>query len=199
MESTTCDLAETIAACTMIFFRVRMLPADSLSPGCSRRMLAAIQTRVRRLLIFSWVFRRRPRSITALNKSYLRDNVIDGYAQDDWRRAAVALTLNYGLRYEFFAPYTEKYGRLAFVDTNPDAMASQGSRKCRPEERVPFSGKLPDSLVFPFTKAFAPRVGIAWRLAEASMVVRAGFGMNYTVGQYAGFAQNHGARTAVCE
>ena len=30
-----------------------------------------------------------------------------------------SLTLNYGMRYEFFAPYTEKYGHLAFVDTNP--------------------------------------------------------------------------------
>ena len=30
-----------------------------------------------------------------------------------------SLTLNYGLRYEFFAPYTEKYGRLAEVLTNP--------------------------------------------------------------------------------
>jgi len=42
-------------------------------------------------------------------KSYLRDNVMDVYAQDDWR-AKPNLTLTYGLRYEFFAPYTEKYG-----------------------------------------------------------------------------------------
>ena len=48
---------------------------------------------------------------SAVNKSYLRDNVIDGFAQDDWRWLP-SLTLNYGLRYEFFAPYTEKYGRL---------------------------------------------------------------------------------------
>ena len=37
---------------------------------------------------------------------------------DDWRGQPV-LTLNYGFRYEFFAPYTEKYGHLADVVTNP--------------------------------------------------------------------------------
>ena len=55
---------------------------------------------------------------SAVNKSYLRDNVLDGFAQDDWRFKP-SITLNYGLRYEFFAPYTEKYGRLAEVLTNP--------------------------------------------------------------------------------
>jgi hypothetical protein len=41
--------------------------------------------------------------------------------------------------------------------------------------------------VFPFRTAFAPRIGIALRLPKQT-VVRAGFGMNYTVGQYATFA-----------
>ena len=52
---------------------------------------------------------------SAVAKSYLRDNVFDAYAQDDWR-VLPQLTLNYGVRYEFFAPYTEKYGHLADVD-----------------------------------------------------------------------------------
>jgi hypothetical protein len=125
---------------------------------------------------------------SAIYKSYLRDNVIEAYAQDDWR-VLPSLTLDYGLRYEYFAPYTEKSSRLAFVDTNADA-GFTGQAQVEAGGTGPFSGKLPDSLVFPFRKAFAPRVGIAWRVPKVkSMVVRAGFGLNYTVGQYAGFAK----------
>ena len=122
------------------------------------------------------------------NKSYLRDNVFDAYAMDDWR-VLPYLTVNYGVRYEFFAPYTEEYGRLAMVDSDPAAGFSS-------EQEVsaggvgPVSGlHFPDSLVYPWHKAFAPRVGLALRVPKVNqMVVRAGFGMNYTVGEYATFA-----------
>ena len=122
----------------------------------------------------------------AVTKSYLRDNVMDAYATDDWRLLP-SLTLNYGLRYEFFAPYTEKYGHLAFVDTNP-GMGFSGQAEVEAGGTGPFSGRLPESLVFPFRVGFAPRVGVALRLPKQT-VVRAGFGMNYTVGQYATFAR----------
>ena len=45
-----------------------------------------------------------------LNKIYLRGNSMDWYAQDDFRVKA-NLTLNYGLRWEYFSPYVEKYDR----------------------------------------------------------------------------------------
>jgi len=122
---------------------------------------------------------------SAIKKSYLRDNVFDVYAMDDWRLLP-SLTLNYGLRYEFFAPYTEKYGDLAFVDTNPGANFS-GEHEVQGGGAGPFSGPLPNSLVFPFHLAVAPRIGLALRLPKQT-VVRAGFGMNYTVSQYATFA-----------
>jgi hypothetical protein len=122
---------------------------------------------------------------SAVTKSYLRDNVMDAYAQDDWR-VLPQLTLLYGVRYEFFAPYTEKYDHLAFVDTNPGA-AFTGTAEVEGGGTGPFSGKLPASLVFPFRTAFAPRLGLALRLPKQT-VVRAGFGMNYTVGAYVNFA-----------
>jgi hypothetical protein len=122
---------------------------------------------------------------SAVTKSYLRDNVWDAYAQDDWR-VLPNLTLTYGLRYEFFAPYTEKYGHLAVVDTNPAAEFS-GESEVEAGGAGPFSGGLPTSLVFPFKRAIAPRVGLALRLPKQA-VVRAGFGMNYTVGAYSSFA-----------
>jgi len=117
---------------------------------------------------------------SAVNKSYLRDNVFDAFAMDDWR-VLPRLTLNYGVRYEFFAPYTEKFGHLADVTTNPD-----GGFTSQTEVQAGTAG-LPDSLIFPFRLAFAPRLGLALRLPKQT-VVRAGFGMNYTVGEYATFA-----------
>ena len=124
-------------------------------------------------------------------KSYLRDNVWDAYATDDWR-ARTNLTLTYGLRYEFFAPYTEKYNRLAFVDTNPTTNANFPALFGVTDEAQAggagsYNGKLPASLVYPFRTAVAPRVGVALRLPKQT-VLRAGYGVNYTVGQYATFA-----------
>ena len=55
----------------------------------------------------------------AAQKTYLRANVYDWYVQDDWR-ALANLTLNYGLRYEYFSPYVEKNNRLVNLDHNAD-------------------------------------------------------------------------------
>lgn len=119
---------------------------------------------------------------SSLTKAYLRDNTFDWYAMDDWRVLSY-LTLMYGVRYEFYAPYTEKYGHLADVATSPeDGFASQ-------TEVVSGTPGLPASLVYPFYKGFAPRVGLALRVPKLKeTVVRAGFGMNYTVGEYGTFA-----------
>ncbi|HEY1985061.1 MAG TPA: TonB-dependent receptor [Terracidiphilus sp.] len=122
---------------------------------------------------------------SAVQKSYLRDNVFDLYAQDDWR-AHSNLTLNFGIRYEFFAPYTEKYDHLSMVDTNPSAGFTTVAQ-VRAGSPAPVSGNLPDSLVHPFRVAFAPRLGVAWRLPKQT-VVRGGYGMNYTTSAYANFA-----------
>ena len=126
-----------------------------------------------------------PQSTTlnsSLQKSYLRDNVMDVYAMDDWR-ATPSLTLNYGVRYEFYAPYSEKYGHLAYVGTNPAGGFTTVS------EVTAGTAGYPGSLVAPWRKAFRPSAAIAWRVPKLKQtVVRAGFGMNYTLGEYATFA-----------
>jgi trimeric autotransporter adhesin len=116
------------------------------------------------------------------SKSYLRDNVFDLYALDDWR-ALPSLTLNYGVRYEYFAPYTEKYGHLGEVLTNPAELFTS-------QTAVTSGGAgLPAALVYPYRTAFAPRLGLAYRVPKIKQtVIRAGYGINYTVGAYSTFA-----------
>ena len=71
----------------------------------------------------------------AQEKTYLRANVFDWYAQDDWR-ALANLTLNFGLRYEYFSPYVEKNNRLVNLDHNCGLYAG-GRRFARSRSRAP--------------------------------------------------------------
>ena len=120
-------------------------------------------------------------------KTYLRDNVFDLYAQDDYR-ATSFMTLNFGLRYEYFAPYTEKNNHLAMVDTNPSASFTSQS-EVQAGDAGASSGSLPASLVHGDHIAFSPRIGAALRLPYRT-VLRAGYGINFTVGQYNSFASS---------
>jgi len=78
------------------------------------------------------------------------------------------------------------------VDTNSSTNASFPTQFAVTDEvqasgTGSYNGRLPNSLVFPFRIAFAPRFGVALRLPRQT-VVRAGYGINYTVGQYGTFA-----------
>ena len=118
----------------------------------------------------------------AIGKSYLRQNVWDLFAQDDWR-ARSNLTLTYGTRYEYFSPFSEKNDHLGELGVG-DGFTELG------EVYPGCSGTfcdLPGTLIFPFRTAIAPRIGLALRLPK-SAVVRAGYGINYTNGQYSTFA-----------
>jgi trimeric autotransporter adhesin len=117
-------------------------------------------------------------------KSYLRQNSWDVYGQDSWR-ALSNLTMLFGLRYEYYSPYSEKYDRLSTLDTGNDfasvATVTSGGIG-------PYTGKYPRDLVYPERNNFSPRLGIAVRAAKDT-VVRAGYGINYAVGQYVKFIQ----------
>ncbi len=126
-----------------------------------------------------------------LYKIYLRENVYDWYAQDDFRVAS-NLTLNYGVRYEYFAPYTEKNNRLVNLDHNADFTEVD---PVQPGQTGQFEGKFNSSLVNPDRAMYAPRFGLAWRPKSASKwtketVVRAGYGVNYNTGQFATMAKS---------
>ena len=126
-----------------------------------------------------------------LYKIYLRDNVYDGYAQDDFRVAA-NWTLNFGLRYEYFGPYTEKNNRLANLDHNADFSAVD---VVMPGQTGQYEGKYPSSLVNADRAMYAPRFGAAWRPSSngkwlKQTVVRFGYGINYNTGQFATMAKS---------
>jgi hypothetical protein len=118
-------------------------------------------------------------------KAYLRENTYDAFGQDDWR-VLPNLTLLYGLRYEYFSPYSEKYDRLATLDTGNDFSSVS---TVLPNGIGPFTGKYPRTLVYPERGNFSPRVGFAWS-AMKDTVIRGGYGINFTNGQYVTFAQN---------
>jgi hypothetical protein len=101
---------------------------------------------------------------------YFRANSWDAHITDDWR-LRTGLTINAGVRWEYWSPITEKYGRLVNLDAAPgftSVTALVGSR-----------------LIHPDKNGFAPRVALAWRpLAASSMVVRAGYGIYYDTSVY---------------
>ncbi|MDE1176115.1 MAG: TonB-dependent receptor [Edaphobacter sp.] len=124
-----------------------------------------------------------------LQKTYLRANIWDLYANDDWR-ILPSLTLNYGLRYEYFSPYSEKNNRLANLDHNADF--SQVAA-VTPGQTGPYSGmKYSNSLVNNDRTMFSPRFGFAYRIKGklfGQTVLRGGYGINYNTQQYSTFAR----------
>ena len=106
------------------------------------------------------------------SSNYLRSWVYAGYLQDDWRVTS-HFTLNYGLRYEYFAPFTEKYGHLSDLTFQPGFASAAVVTGQNP-------GTLPNSLLRADPNNLAPRLGIAYRpWTQHSLVLRAGYGIFY--------------------
>ncbi len=121
----------------------------------------------------------------AYQESHLRQNEMDGYAQDDWR-AMKNLTFLFGLRYDYYSPYSEENDRLATLDTGNDFAAVA---TVTPNGVGPYTGKYPRDLIYPEKNNFSPRIGFAAHPLKDT-VIRGGYGINYTVGQYVKFVQN---------
>ncbi|HYA62604.1 MAG TPA: hypothetical protein VED66_05330, partial [Candidatus Sulfotelmatobacter sp.] len=102
--------------------------------------------------------------------NYFRSWVFDGFLQDDWRVAA-HLTILYGLRYEYFLPFTEKYGHLSDLTFGPGFTSPAVVTGQNP-------GNLPSSLLRGDDHNFAPRLGLAYRpWSKHSLVLRSGYGI----------------------
>jgi hypothetical protein len=116
---------------------------------------------------------------------YFRGNYWDLYAQDEWKVRA-NLTLNLGVRYEYVSPLTETNNRIANLLLSPGVLTQTPPYSVTPVQ--PGYNGLPESLVRPDRKGFAPRIGFAWKPLP-NTVVRGGYGINYNTGAYQGVAQ----------
>jgi hypothetical protein len=104
--------------------------------------------------------------------TYFRGGAINAYVQDDWRVRS-NLTVNLGLRYEFFQPFTEKYGQIANLDISP---AFNAVAVVLPGQAGPYSGKFSDALVNSDPNNFSPRVAIAWKpFPKRQLQLRTGY------------------------
>lgn len=115
------------------------------------------------------------------SNTYFRTYNYNAFAQDDWRLAS-NFTLNLGLRYEYFAPWQEKYGRIANLDIAPGFTAVS---VVTPSQPGLYTGAFPSGLVNPDRNNFSPRTALAWKpSAKSKIVVRMGYGWYYNPGIY---------------
>ncbi|MGH9664690.1 MAG: TonB-dependent receptor domain-containing protein [Bryobacteraceae bacterium] len=113
--------------------------------------------------------------------TYFRGSLMGMFAQDDWR-VLPNLSLNFGLRYEYVTPYTEKYGHIANLDIAP---YFTGAASVVPGQSGPYTGAFPASLIDPDRHDWAPRVALAWKpMPKKSLVIRAGYGLYYVPNAY---------------
>ena len=113
--------------------------------------------------------------------TYFRGSVYSAFAQDDWRVKS-NLSIILGLRYEYYTPLTEKYGRIANLDVAPDFTAVA---VVTPGGTGPYSGAFPNALIDGDKNNFSPRIGLAWKpSAESRTQFRAGYGIYYNGSVY---------------
>lgn len=128
---------------------------------------------------------------------YLRQGELGFYAQDSWR-VTPRLTLNYGLRWDYWSPYNESANRIFALDMSKWQTATQLiSPAGHPAESlgVPPSvlasyaanglswttadkAGYPNNLMNGDKGDFAPRIGAAYKL-NSKTVVRGSYGMYY--------------------
>jgi hypothetical protein len=97
------------------------------------------------------------------------------YIQDDWR-ATTSLTLNLGVRYDIYAPMTDRDGNISNFDLKTDLVVS-------PNLLGPNASSPTGDVATDFSDV-SPRIGFAYsfssnNLVLKNMVLRGGYGISY--------------------
>jgi hypothetical protein len=119
--------------------------------------------------------------------TYPRQNAWIFHAGDTWR-VNDKLTLDYGLRWDYYSPSSEKNDALSFLDPNGANPAAGGL-----PGRLAFAGDSYGAASFGarypednWYGGFAPRVGAVYSLNDKT-VIRSGWGIFYTQAFYPGW------------
>jgi hypothetical protein len=124
-----------------------------------------------------------------LNPFYARNKYVGLFAQDSWH-VLPSLTLNYGLRWDRIAPWTEKYNQISTFVAGAQSVVFPGAPA---GILYPGDPGVPNTLAPIGNLSLAPRVGVAWSPQDSSggligkllgspgtTSVRASFGNFYT-------------------
>ncbi len=125
---------------------------------------------------------------------YHRQKDFAGYVQDDWK-VSPRLTLNLGLRYEYYTRLKDKNDQIASYDPASGAMVTTGpieqayqvspaAIQAYENAGVVFKSAsevgFPSGLLKPDRNDFAPRIGFAYSLdSKGATILRGGYGISY--------------------
>ena len=130
---------------------------------------------------------------------YLRDKYGSAFVEDSWRMRS-NITLNYGLRWDLIAPWTEKYNNIQTYVAGEQSVLYPGA----PQGLVvPGDPGIPNTLAPIRNHNFAPRIGIAYSpdfkdgilkkiLGDGKTSIRASYGIFYTAFQGLGIGVSYG-------
>jgi len=123
---------------------------------------------------------------TGNTQQFPRQRAFAGYFQDEWK-VSTSLTLNYGIRYDYFTPHTEGYNLISKFDPVQNAVltgAGQVYTVNNSTGLLQITGSTPTfkTLYAKTPNDFAPRIGFAYRVGgRQDTVIRGGYGIFYNL------------------
>jgi len=104
------------------------------------------------------------------------------FAQDNWK-ITPALTVNYGIRYDVYTPFTEAHNKISNFDFNSAVAATNQAAANAALQVAGVNGVSSAAGIKTDHSGFAPRLGFSFS-PRPSTVLRGGYGLSYFPGNY---------------